>query len=485
MTDKKLDKKQRKEALIAEKQAKKAEKRAKKAEPSAKAEKARLWNEKRERRRQLENRLTEIAVLQKPTPGYLPLDNAALIFPASENVDKSNMFRLSVLLKEEVDPITLQYAVNDVVPRFPGITGSLKKGAFWYYIEPSYKPITVKKQDDFPCRKLGADARSALFRVLYKGKELAVEFFHPATDGTGGITFLNTLVKAYLTRKGYEIKGRDNAPNPLDRPRPEETEDSYQRLYDKSVKKQNVDVPAYRIKGEPLHASMLLLNTGVMSGAEANAVAKARDMTVGQLLASALIWAIEKDREFRIDPDKRPVVVAMPVNLRRLFPSETLRNFVGQVPLRGNGATDFEAICASVREQMSSLITKEYFTGFTTYNVKLQKNVLFKIIPRAIKTLAMKIALKLKADRVTTMSFSNLGRIVTPEEFKEHILRYDFVLGPHKKTNVSLSVVCFNDVMVANVGRSIRENNVAKHFFRKLAELGISVAIESNYEVDE
>lgn len=449
------------------------------------AKKARLWREKRERRRQLENSLNDIAVLQKPTKGYLPLDNAALIFPASENADKSNMFRLSALLYEDVDPMALQYAVNDVVPRFPGITGSLKKGAFWYYIEPSYKPVTIKKQYDFPCRKLGSDARNALFRVLYRGKELAVEFFHPATDGTGGLTFFNTLLKAYLLRRGYEIKGRDNALNTLDRPRPEETEDSYQRLYDKTVPKQNVDTPAYSIKGEVLHPSMLLLTTGIMDGAQVNAIAKKRGLTVGQLMASALIWAIEKDRHFRMDRDKKPVVVAMPVNLRKLFPSTTLRNFVGQIPVMGDGSMDFEQISASVKEQMSTLITTEYFTGFTTYNLKLQRNPLFKIIPRAIKTLAMKIVLKLKSNNVTTSNYSNLGKVIAPEEFKQHVVRYDFVIGPHKKADVLLSTICYNDVMVANVSRTIKENNVEKYFFRKLSDLGISVAIESNYEVGE
>lgn len=477
-----LAKKQAKSAIRSEKMDKKS---ARRTERTRAKERARLWQEKRERRRRLENKLLQIATLQKPTKGHLTLDNAALIFPASENKDKSNMFRLSVLLKENVDPVLLQHAVNDVVPRFPGITGSLKKGAFWYYIEPSYKPITVKKQEDFPCRKLGADARNALFRVLYKGKEIAVEFFHPATDGTGGVTFLNTLVKAYLIRKGVDIKSTTNAPNTLDRPRPEELEDSYQRLYDPTVPKRNVDVTAYRVKGEALPASMHLSTTGITSGKEIGEVAKRLGMTVGQLLATTIIWAVEKDREFRMDPDKRTVVVALPVNLRKLFPSVTFRNFVGQIPLTGTGSADFDAIAERVKAQMKDLITREYFTGFTTYNLKLQRNPLFKVIPRAIKTVAMKCALKLKADKVMTMSYSNLGRVEAPEEFREHVLRYDFVIGPHKKTNVSLTSICFNDVLSINVGRNIRENHIARSFFTKLSELGVRLVVESSYEVDE
>lgn len=433
----------------------------------------------------LEAKLRAIAREQKPTKCFLKLDNAALIFPASENVDISNMFRLSVTMREPVDPVALQYAVNDVIPRFPALASSLKKGAFWYYLEPSYKPVVVSEQRDFPCRKLGSDGRNALFRVMYHEREISVEIFHPATDGTGGVTFINTLVKAYLERTGKKITGRENTLNVLDRPRPEELEDSYQRICDGVTQKKHVDEPAYRVQGEELPATMLLLTTGVASGRQASEIARSRGVTVGQMLTACLIWAVERERELRMDPSEKPVVIALPVNLRSIFPSSSMRNFVGQIPVKGKIGASYEEIEASVKEQMEELITPEYFVGFTNYNIKLQKNKLFRVIPRWIKTLAMKIVLKTMSNRVTTLSFSNLGRIKTPEEFREHVVRYDFVLSPHQRTKLFASAVCFDDVLTVNLGREIRENNVSRFFFRKLAELGLDVTVESNYEVEE
>ena len=47
------------------------------------------------------------------------LDTAALIFPAITRRDWSNAFRVSACLKDEVDPVILQQAVDELRPRFP------------------------------------------------------------------------------------------------------------------------------------------------------------------------------------------------------------------------------------------------------------------------------------------------------------------------------------------------------------------------------
>lgn len=121
--------------------------------------------------------LLSIAKEQNPVAGWLNLDNAALIFPAGDTADISNMFRVSAVLKEPVDPVMLQKALNLTVPRFPSLTSSLKRGLFWYYLEPSNKPLVVEKQKDFPCRKISLDARNALIRVTYFSTKSQWKYF--------------------------------------------------------------------------------------------------------------------------------------------------------------------------------------------------------------------------------------------------------------------------------------------------------------------
>ena len=63
------------------------------------------------------------------------LDNAALIFPAVMRKNWNNVFRVSVTLKDTVDPGLLSRAAAELLPRFPAIFVRLRTGFFWYYLE--------------------------------------------------------------------------------------------------------------------------------------------------------------------------------------------------------------------------------------------------------------------------------------------------------------------------------------------------------------
>lgn len=58
---------------------------------------------------------------------WMRLDNAAKIYPAARSQTWSNVFRLSVTLKENVDKEILQSALKVTAKRFPSIVASLKK----------------------------------------------------------------------------------------------------------------------------------------------------------------------------------------------------------------------------------------------------------------------------------------------------------------------------------------------------------------------
>ena len=176
----------------------------------------------------LKKRITEAAREQFTDAEWVKLDNAALIFPSTTRADKNNLFRVSVLLKEKVEPLILQKALNFLVPRFPAVTSAVKRGFFWYYLEPSTHPLTVEKDVDFPCRKIPLDSRHSSIRVLFYENRISVDFFHVATDGNGGLTFVNSLLACYLKLKyDVEVKDKNNCPDFRDKPKREEMVDSF------------------------------------------------------------------------------------------------------------------------------------------------------------------------------------------------------------------------------------------------------------------
>ena len=87
--------------------------------------------------------------------GWIRLDTAALIFPATMNSKWSNVFRLSATLKEDIDPDILQKAVDDLRERFPSFYVGLKYGFFWCYLQRSKTNPKVQMDYSYPLTYMG------------------------------------------------------------------------------------------------------------------------------------------------------------------------------------------------------------------------------------------------------------------------------------------------------------------------------------------
>ena len=68
-----------------------------------------------------------------------------------------------------------------------------------------------------------------------------------------------------------------------------------------------------------------------MSVKEVGAVAAKYGATITEYLNACLLYALLQKQENECHRNLRPVKIAMPVNLRRFFPSKTLRNFITMV----------------------------------------------------------------------------------------------------------------------------------------------------------
>ncbi|MFR7766817.1 MAG: hypothetical protein ACLU1U_06185 [Lachnospiraceae bacterium] len=432
----------------------------------------------------LKKRITEAAREQFTDAEWVKLDNAALIFPSTTRADKNNLFRVSVLLKEKVEPLILQKALNFLVPRFPAVTSAVKRGFFWYYLEPSTHPLTVEKDVDFPCRKIPLDSRHSSIRVLFYENRISVDFFHVATDGNGGLTFVNSLLACYLKLKyDVEIKDKNNCPDFRDKPKREEMVDSFLQMADLKTPKAEKDVVAYAVKGTRLTPYSSCVIMGTMSAKKVVEAAHSAGCTVTELITACIIWATEQNRIFYGYSKKLPVAVSVPCNLKRYFPSPTLRNFIAVMPVINDGSVDFQAVLDNVKAQFEKKNNKEFFMGVINFNVKSQLNPLIKMAPLVIKDLALRYAIRRFGDRVRTSTFSNLGVAKAPREFEEFVERYEFSLGPQVRETTGWSAVTYKDNFVLCAARTIVESNIERLVFSKLAELGLDVTIETNCEV--
>jgi NRPS condensation-like uncharacterized protein len=420
-------------------------------------------------------------VLYKKDLGWYKLDNAALIYPAVSTNKWNSVFRVSAILTKPVNEAVLNQALQEVIVRFPHFNVSLNKGLFWFYFEEVTVPPVVQKDEQYPCQKMEFKRNKHLFRVLYYNKKVIFEAFHSLTDGYGAIVFLNTLLKRYFELLGNLISECETALHHLDKPSMEELEDSFSHYADLKSRNPWSENKAYQITGTQEEAGKLNIINGIFSASEVKALSKKYNATITEFFLAILFQSVLQYQAVS-GYNKKPVRISMPINLRNLFVSKSLRNFSSYKNLELQ-ATDHSLSLEEIIKKVqlgTKTINKEYVLGNINANVKAQKNILMRLTPLILKNVVLKSVFYMVGERIFTMSLSNIGKIKTPEEFKQLVERYEVNLGAGKLNKLGASAITFEDNLVFTFSSTIKETQIQKAFFQSLAKLGLHIKIESN-----
>ena len=301
------------------------------------------------------------------------LDNTAKIFPVIANEQMSQVFRISVTLKEPVDPDILQQALEDILPHIRNFRVKLRRGLFWYYFEENTRIPRVQRENTYPCRYLDPHgSQRFLFRVSYYGNRINLEVFHALTDGLGAANFLKSLTAQYLNLKRGEVSDEWTSEDDRDEAQLRfHTEDSYLENYREMKHKSYSSRPAYRLEGAYLPLGTGQVLHGYVNLAQLKQVCKSHKVSVTKYLAAVLIWSIWQEY-LRGGAGKLPVVLNLPINLRAFFGSETMANFfavtmIGQ--LFSDPHMDFNTLLGKISRQMDRKIDKEKLEQNISYNV--------------------------------------------------------------------------------------------------------------------
>ena len=417
---------------------------------------------------------------------WMKLDNAAKIYPAAKRRNWNNFFRISATLTEPVDVAVLRSALDVTARRFPSIAVRLRRGMFWYYLEQIPHSPAIQEEKSCPLAHAPFhEVRQCAFRVLVYHNRFAVEFFHALTDGTGGLTFFKTLLAEYLSQKyGLTIPAGDGVLGRLEEPDAEELEDSFLR-YAGNIKASRKEATAWHLTGTPEKDGFKDLVTLMIPAPVLKECAKAHGVTVTELLCAAMMQAIcqlqaEKVPQRRL---RKPVKVLLPVNLRNLFPSKTLRNFASYITPEVDpqmGDYTFDEICAAVHHRMGLENNPQTMRAKFAANVASEQSPLLRVMPLFIKNLAMKAVFDTVGECKSCLCLSNLGVVRLPEVMAPYVARMDFIIGVQAKAPHNCGVLTWNDTVYINCIRSIREPELELHFYRVLHQLGLPVKVESN-----
>ncbi len=414
------------------------------------------------------------------------LDNAATIYPVVMNRKWMAMFRLCATLDETIDRETLARALRTTLRRMPTFSVCVKRGLFWFYLEELRGAPPIEEDVANPCLPIDMKRNNGfLFRVRCHEKRVALEFFHVLTDGTGGMRFLKTLVAEYLSMKHRIVIPRDS--EILDcsmSPKPEELEDSFHKVAGK-VTLARKEPDAYRINGTEEVDQFMNIVTGIADTAAIAGKAKAMNVSVTHYLAALLIQSIgdiQKKELFRSRRHK-PVKICVPVNLRKIFPSSTLRNFSSYVNPGVEykyGDYTLEEIANAVKCYMGLEATPNKLRAKLSSNVEAETHPFLRHAPLFIKVQVMRAVYKATGDIQSSALLSNLGTVTLPRIMERHVERFDFQLGPLFENKVTCGLVSYRGKSYINFTRTIRETDTERGFFTRLVEEEIPVMIESN-----
>lgn len=420
-------------------------------------------------------------------PEWLKLDNAAKIYPATRSSEWMAVYRLSVTLDEVIDETILNQAIENTIKRLPYFAYRLRRGLFWYFLEHQKGYPAAQPDASNPCLPFTRKQDGHfVMRVRMHDKRIAVEIFHVLADGTGTFTFLMTLAAEYLRLKfGQRIPAF--APYVLDcreEPKLGEYEDSFPVYARKAVRPRS-EISAYPLRGTPAEKDYLQLTTAIMDTQQLKLAAKRHKVTINTYLAAFIMQAMidiaRKDKSKR--RSSKPVKLSMPVNLRKYYPSQTLRNFSSYIntPIYPSyGEYTLDEIISLIDHYMGYELNEKMMNARFSSNVVAEQSKAIRPVPWVIKGLLLKVMYVLVGERYFSNVFTNLGNIALPEGMREHVTRMDVIVGAAHSNPISIACVSVNGKTFLTFSKTIQETNLEQWVLTGLVREGVHVTVESN-----
>lgn len=431
---------------------------------------------------------------------WLPLDNAAKIYPSTASEESPAEFRIAFTLKEPVRLLWLQQALERIMPRFPYFQVHLRRGFFWYYLQRSEVVPPVELMRNVPGTIISLKERTApLIRVSAREKTVAVDYSHILTDGNGGTRFLLSLAAEYMRQAGVEVEPHPNVLHPDETPHPEEFEDAHRKSFEKGLLQPENIPPAYHIPGRPTKTQRFRILKATMPVDKLLQTAKQKQVTLTEYLAATYMYSliqIYKGEEQRRMPGasqtlqqkrrrrkKKGSIIRLevPVDMRRYKPSKTMRNFSlflsPEIDMK-LGDFDFDEVLKHMHHHIQLLKNDKQLGRQIARNVGSELNPFVRFMPLWVKDLVLSSVYSRLGEALHSGVLSNLGRVQGPPALVERLESMHFDLNPNHVMKKACGVLSFKGNLIVSFTSVIESRELERIFFTHLTGQGVPVSIE-------
>jgi NRPS condensation-like uncharacterized protein len=270
-------------------------------------------------------------------------------------------------------------------------------------------------------------------------------------------------------------------------PDPEETEDAFNRYFRERIPFPEAGKRAFHFPARALPAGQYRVTTGILPLASAIERAKAHGATLTEYLV-AVYFAALQDIYLGLPHSVRKlypprISVEVPVNLRRIFPTKTMRNFslyvIPTLDMR-LGAYSFAEIVKRVHFFMQAEVNDKSMAMQIARNVGSGRNIFIRILPLALKDLAARQVYKRMGEDTISGFISNLGAVSLPAPLDGLVERFEFIPAPSKRCKTNANVVSYGGNLYVSFGSTAATTELERLFFSRLVSEGLAVRVEAN-----
>lgn len=408
-------------------------------------------------------------------------DSSAILYPFVGNKKVTHSYVMEADVDVELDPAILREAANAVCERFPAMFVVLKKKRFGYCLEHIHDGASfVMERPAFINAPYPIREGEKLIRIIYRKNRIGIEYFHIVTDGYGAITLLKSLMAEYFRRLGEDVENTLGVLSPEEEPKDYELEDAFRVNYRKELGTESRSGKrAFQAAGahEDWHYTELC-----MKADDLKRVVKASGATMTEYVTALYLYAFYLQRE-KIG-SKKPISMAVPVNLRSFFDTWTLRNFtlffITNLP---EGEVTLESILEQVKKDFKSGTEKDVLQRIININVAQQNLLPFRYAPRFLKRIILRIGFYLFGECLYTSTLSNLGIFKVPEGLDKHLLAFRAILGPVPVNNIHSTAYCSKGNFAITFTSRLAGREIENEMKRLLEEKGVPTYLRDEEEL--
>jgi NRPS condensation-like uncharacterized protein len=271
---------------------------------------------------------------------------------------------------------------------------------------------------------------------------------------------------------------------PGESPTPEEFEDAFSKYFQEKI-------PAPRKKPKSFHLPFKLNDpprfnvlVAKISLADISNFSKLNKVSVTEYLVSVYLSALQSIytglSAFLKRRHRKIFRVQVPVNLRKLYPSITMRNFslfvTPEIDL-SLGEYTFEEILKTVHHIMQLETDKKLINKIIARNVGAERNIWLKSTPLFIKSIILYLTYSIAGTSRYSGVITNMGK-VSFGEADRLIDHFVFIPPPPNKTlKVNCGVIGFGDSLIMSFGNITKSKELEREFLTLLRKHGIAVKL--------